>query len=164
MSKLVTATFKTRPAAETAMRELEAINITDEQISVVVTDETHGKSFNIDEGNKSGEGVATGATVGGIIGGIVGALSTATAMAVPGLNIVVAGALVSTLAGIGAGATAGGFVGGLVGMGIPEHEAKIYEEEIKNGGILVAVEAKDSDQKDQIKDIFERQDAHSLAA
>ena len=164
MSKLITATFKTRTAAEASLRELEKINISDEQISVVITDETRGKSFSIEEGSKLGEGAASGATVGGIIGGIIGVLSTATAMAIPGLNIVVAGAFVSTLAGIGAGATAGGLVGGLVGLGVPEHEAKIYEDEIKDGKILLAVQAENDDQKDQIENIFNAQDAYNIAA
>ncbi len=85
-------------------------------------------------------------------------------MAIPGLNIVVAGAFVSTLAGIGAGATAGGLVGGLVGLGVPEHEAKIYEDEIKDGKILLAVQAENDDQKDQIENIFNAQDAYNIAA
>ena len=36
---------------------------------------------------------------------------------------------------------AGGLVGGLVGLGIPEHEAKFYDEELRKGGILVGVYA-----------------------
>lgn len=164
MTKLVTATFKTREAAEHSLRELEAIGITDEQTALIVTDETRGKSFQIKEGTKMDEGAAGGATAGGIIGALLGAMGTATAMAIPGLNIVMVGAAVSALAGLGAGAVAGGFVGALVGAGIPEHEAKIYEKSLKEGSILLAIEAKDGDQKDQIKEILEREDAYHLAA
>ncbi len=161
---LVTATFKTRMAAEASLRELEMIGITDDQISLVVTDETRGNSFNIEEGTKLDEGAAAGATAGGIIGALIGSLATATAIAIPGLNIVVAGTVVSALAGIGAGTVTGGLLGGLIGSGIPEHEAKIYEDHIKNGSVLLAVKPKDGDQKKQIKEIFERQDAYHLAA
>lgn len=160
----VSATFKTRPAAEAALTSLEAIGVTDKQISLVMSDDTRGKSFNMEENSKLPEGAATGAAAGGVVGTIVGALSTATALAIPGINVVVAGGIVSALAGLGAGATAGGLVGAMVGAGIPEHEAKIYEDEIKNGAILVVVDPKDDDQQNVIKDIFEREDAHNLAA
>lgn len=160
----VSATFKTKYAAETALQQLDAIGITDEQVSIIVTDETRGKSFNMEETNKMPEGTATGAALGGLTGTVIGALSTATAMAVPGLNIVVAGSIVSALAGLGAGAATGGLVGAIVGAGIPEHEAKIYEDEIKNGSVLMIVDTKDSDQKDAVESIFEKGDAHNLAA
>lgn len=164
MTSLVTATFKTRTAAEDTLRSLENIGVTDEQISLVVTDETRGNSFNIKEGSKMDEGAAAGATAGGIIGAALGALATATAIAIPGLNIVVTGAVVASLAGLGAGAAAGGLVGALIGAGIPEHEAKIYEDEIKSGAILIAVKPENGDQKKKIKEIFERGDAYNLAA
>lgn len=161
---LITATFKTRAAAETTLRDLETIGVTAEQIGLIVTDETRGKTFNIDEGNKMDEGLAAGATAGGIVGVVIGALSTATAMAVPGLNLVVAGSVVSALAGLGAGATTGGLVGALVGAGIPEHEAKLYENHLKDGAILLAIEPEDDDQHDAIKDMLERHDAYNMAA
>jgi len=161
---MVTATFKTRAAAEETLRQLEMIGITEEQTALVVTDDTRGKTFKIKEGTKVDEGMAGGATAGGIIGAIFGSMATASAIAIPGLNLVVAGAAVATLAGLGAGATAGGFIGALVGAGMTEHEAKIYEDSLKNGAILLAVEAKDGDQKDAIKDILQRQDAYNMAA
>lgn len=161
---MITATFKTRGAAEETLRQLEMIGVTDKQIAMVVTDETRGKTFNIKEGSKMDEGLAGGATAGGIIGAFLGALGTATAIAIPGLNIVVAGAAVSALAGLGAGAAAGGFIGALVGAGIPEHEAKVYEDSLRNGAILLAIDAKDGDQKKQIKQILENQDAYNMAA
>jgi hypothetical protein len=161
---MITATFKTRPAAEHALLNLEAIGVTQDQVSLVATDETRGNSFNIETGNKVDEGVAAGATAGGLIGAALGSLATATAIAIPGLNVVVAGTLVSAMAGLGTGAVAGGLLGGLIGSGIPEHEAKIYENEIKNGAVLMAVKPVDGEQKKQIKDILKREDAYNLAA
>jgi uncharacterized membrane protein len=60
-------------------------------------------------------------------------------LAVPGLGLVAAGPIVATLAGLGAGAAAGGLTGALLGLGLPEHEAKFYNEQIEQGGILVGV-------------------------
>lgn len=164
MSSLITASFKTRLAAEDALERLEAMGITEEQLSLVVTDETRGNSFNIKTGSKVDEGTATGATAGGLVGAVLGAAATAGAIVIPGLNLVVTGAIIGTLAGLGAGATAGGLLGALVGAGIPEHEAKIYEDQLKTGAILLAVKAENKDQKKQIKDILEHTDAYNIAA
>lgn len=160
----VLGTFKTRIAAEDTIQKLEAIGVEEEQLSLVVTDETRGKSFNIKTSSKTDEGLALGATAGGTAGAILGTLATASAIAIPGLNLVVVGTAVSALAGLGAGAATGGLLGALIGSGIPEHEAKIYEDEIKNGSILLAVSPKDDEQKDQIKEIFENVDAYNIAA
>lgn len=164
MSNFIYATFKTSSAAEAVLYQLEKIGIEERQIGVVVSDDTRGHSFNIESKTKAAEGTGIGAAAGGVVGAIIGGLATATAMAIPGLNIVVTGALVSTLAGLGAGAASGGLIGGLVGAGITEHEAKLYEDEVKNGAILISVDAKNDEQKEQIKDIFDRQDAHNIAA
>lgn len=164
MTSHVTATFKTRHATEQTLRELETIGVTEDQVGLIVSDETRGSSFNIEKQNKADEGLAAGATAGGIVGVVIGALSTATAMAIPGLNIVVTGVWVSALAGLGAGATAGGLIGGLVGMGMTEHEAKILEDDVRDGAILMAVKPESDAQKDKITDILERQDTYNMAA
>lgn len=164
MTSFVTATFKTRLAAEDALRRLEAININDKQISMLSTDATRGRSLNLESHSQIDHGVAGGATAGGLIGAALGALSIAGTLAIPGLNIVVTGALVGSLAGLATGAVAGGIVGGLIGAGIPEYEAKIYEKEIRDGAILLAVEARDSKEKDMIKKSLQMTDAHNLAA
>jgi hypothetical protein len=164
MHSFITATFKTRDAAEHVLQELDAIGVTDKQISLIVTDETRGNSFNIETHSKAEEGGAIGAAAGGILGGIFGSLATATAIAIPGLNIVVAGALVSGLAGLGAGAATGGLLGALVGSGIPEHEAKLHEDQVKDGAILLAVHPKTEEQEETVRDILERADAHHVVA
>lgn len=164
MSHFITATFKTRDAALSAMQQLEAAGITEEQIGLIVTDETRGKSFNIEENTKADEGAAAGATFGGIVGGVLAAMAGAGALAFPGLNLIVSGAVVSGLAGAGAGAATGGLVGLLVGAGMHEHEAKVYEDEVKTGAILLAVEPENKDQKKTIEDILERSDSYNLAA
>ncbi len=161
---LVTATFKTRSAAEDALRSLEAAGITEEQISVVITDATRGKSFNMESHSRVDEGAAGGATAGGVIGAVLGAVAAAGTLVVPGLNLVVTGALVGSLAGLAAGAATGGLLGALVGAGMTEHEAKIYEDEIKNGNVLLAVDAADGEQKKSVRNILEQADAYNLLA
>jgi hypothetical protein len=55
--------------------------------------------------------------------------------------VMAAGALLSTLAGAGVGAAAGGLVGTLMGLGFSEEQAEVYAEGVKQGGVLVAVQA-----------------------
>ena len=129
-----------------------------------MTDETRHNHFKLDEDTKADEGAISGAALGGIAGALLSMLTTAGAMAIPGLNLVVTGPLVAALASLGAGALAGGVVGGLIGAGIPEHEAKLYEKEIRNGGVLLAVQALDDQQKNSIKEALKTTDAYNIAA
>ncbi len=151
---IVTGVFTNRANAEQAVSQLEAIGVTEDQISIVMTDEARGKHFGLKESSKADEGVAAGAGIGGLIGAIAGAVLSAGALAIPGLNLVVSGAIISGLAGLGAGAVSGGLVGGLIGSGIPEHEATLLEKEIRSGNVLLAVEARDHDQKKAVENIF----------
>lgn len=160
----ITATFKTRAAAEEALRELEMKGFAEEAISLIVTDETRGKSFVIEEHTKADEGLAAGATFGGVVGAILAAIGTAGTIVVPGLNLVVAGSLAGALAGLGAGAATGGLIGMLVGAGIPEHEAKRYENELKSGKILLAVDVKDDREAKTVQEILKHVDAYNIAA
>lgn len=164
MTHIITATFKDRFTAESALADLESAGIMESQVSVLVSDDTRGRHFAIKEGSKADKGAAAGATFGGMVGGIIAALATSSVILIPGLNLVATGALVAALAGVGAGAATGGVVGALVGAGIPEHEAKLYEKEIARGSVLVAVEARDSDQKKMVTDILKRTEAANIAA
>lgn len=164
MSHTISATFKTGNAAYEALRRLDIAGFTEQQVSVVTTDNSEGQSFNIEQDNKAAEGGTIGGTAGGLAGAILGALAATGAVAIPGVNLLVAGSLVAAAAGAGIGAAAGGLIGALVGMGIPEYEAKRYENDVKNGATLVVVEANDGDQADIAKSIFEHEDAHNIAA
>jgi hypothetical protein len=111
-----------------------------------MSDETRRRYFAPDTatktelGSKALEGGAVGAAVGGTAGAVLGALAAAgTNLVLPGLGLVIAGPLAAGLAGLGAGGAAGGLVGALVGSGIPEERAKVYEADVKGGGIVMGV-------------------------
>ena len=93
-------------------------------------------------------------------GPALAALTTAAVVVIPGVNLVVTGALVAAIAG----AATGGFVGALIGANIPEHEAKLYETEVARGSVLVAVEASDATQKKVILNILKETEAANIAA
>lgn len=161
MAKLVTGLFKTRSSAERAVDSLVNDGYPREDISLLMSDATRGREFALQMATKAPEGAATGATVGGALGAIAAGLVVLGVIAIPGLAIVAAGPVVATLAGLGAGAAAGGLAGALIGMGIPEHEAKFYNEAIEKGGILLGVYAHD-DRAGQAKKILEASGAEKV--
>lgn len=100
-----------------------------------------GRNFALAESSKAPEGATAGATVGGALGGILMGLAATGLVLIPGVNLVAAGPLLAVLAGIGGGGAVGGLLGGLLGLGIPEHEAKLVEQGLSQGNVLVGVRA-----------------------
>ncbi|HYD18680.1 MAG TPA: hypothetical protein VEF76_09390 [Patescibacteria group bacterium] len=160
----VTATFSSRPAAENALIKLVDMGIREEQLSLIVTEESRGNHFQIEQHSRADEGAAAGATFGGVVGAIIGSVLAAGTLAIPGLNLIVVGSLAGGLAGLGAGAASGGLIGALVGAGMTEHEAKIYENELKAGNILLAVKPVDRDQKNRIEEALRKTEAFNIAS
>ena len=161
----VSAIFKSHKAADKAIRQLDNAGFSKDEVSFVMSEQTRDAYIKeIKEGSKAEEGAATGAGLGGLAGAVAGILMAAGAIAIPGLNLIVTGALVSSLAGLGAGALAGGLVGGLIGAGIPEHEAKLYANEIERGNFLVSVQTTSKEQEQVAREIFSQNSADRIAA
>ena len=154
MKTTIAQTFRTVPDAERAIERLEELGFTHHQISVVASDNSIGQSFNLEQSTKAPEGGILGATAGGLIGAIAAGLGATGVIAIPGINLLVYGTLFAAAAGAGAGATLGGLAGALVGAGIPEFEAKRYENEVKDGAVLVAVETESAQRKLEAKTIL----------
>jgi hypothetical protein len=161
MATLVSGIFKNRSAAEYAVDSLIDHGFSRDDISLLMSDATRGRDFALTMATKAPEGAATGATIGGVIGAIAAGLVAMGVLVVPGLALVAAGPVVATLAGLGAGAAAGGVTGALIGLGLPEHEAKFYSQEIERGGILVGVYAHD-DRGAQARKILEAAGAEKV--
>jgi hypothetical protein len=51
-----------------------------------------------------------------------------------------------------------------VGLGIPEIEARRYEDKLKSGNYLIAVDARDGDEKSRAKEIFKNGGAEDISA
>jgi hypothetical protein len=113
-----------------------------------MSDETRKKHFTDDGretelGNKALEGAGTGAAIGGTVGATLAAIAAiGTSVALPGIGLIVAGPLAAALAGAGAGGATGGIIGALIGAGIPEERVKHYETGLKEGGIVMGVNAR----------------------
>lgn len=161
MAKLVSGLFRNRSEAERAVEDLIAHGFMREDISMLMSDATRGREFRVTDSTKAPEGAAAGAALGGVIGALATGLVALGIVAVPGVGLVAAGPILAALAGLGAGAAAGGLTGALIGMGIPEHEAKFYNEEIGRGGILVGVYTHD-DRTSQARKVLEAAGAQTV--
>lgn len=146
---LVTGLFPDRDSAEHAYHELSARGYSQDDVNLVMSDETRQRYFSGDQSiktdlhTKATEGAGIGAGIGGTLGAIAAAIAAVgTSIALPGLGLVIAGPLAAALVGAGAGGAAGGLLGALIGMGIPEETVQHYEQGIKNGGILMGVKPK----------------------
>jgi hypothetical protein len=144
MSKAVTAVYKDRDSARLAVDRLLEAGFSRDDISALTADASlPGRQFGVDTRSKAPEGAAVGAATGGVLGAAAAALVALGAIAIPGLGLVAAGPVMAALAGAGAGGAAGGIIGGIAGMGVPEHEARMFADEVKAGGVLVGVNAHD---------------------
>lgn len=164
MNDHVTATFKTPGAAREAIDALIATGFMKDDISVLVTDMTRGKAFAIKEGTKAEEYTATGASAGGAFGAITALLISAALIPWGGISLIAIGPMFATLAGLGAGGLAGGVMGALIGMGVPEHEAKLYEDDVKDGKILIGVHVENEEESETAQRVLKDCDAVKIAA
>src|SRR5436190_4869188 len=164
MSKSVFCIATTQGQAERIVDRLQSQGFADSEISVLLPDSSGTGDFGHVKSTKASEGIAVGATTGGVAGGALGLLAGIGALAIPGIGpFIAAGPIMAALSGAAIGATTGGLVGGLIGLGIPEIEAKRYDQKLRNGNFLIAVDARDSDQVDRAKEIFKNAEAEDIA-
>jgi len=134
-------------------------------ISVLFPDKRSTRDFAHEKNTKAPEGAVTGAGAGGVVGGTLGLLAGIGLLAIPGVGpFIAAGPIMAALSGIAVGAAAGGLAGGLIGLGIPEIEAKRYEDKIKGGNILISAHAETSEEIKKAKEIFENAGATDITS
>lgn len=154
-SGIMTGLFRDRESAERAYRSLHDRGYGNDDVNLLMSDETRKKYFADTEteiGTKAWEDAGKGAAIGGAVGGTLAALAAiGTTLALPGLGLLIAGPLAAGLAGAGAGGLTGGLVGALVGHGIPEERAKLYEKGIRDGGIVMGVTPRNAEDADYLE-------------
>lgn len=157
MSKSIIGIASSRQQVEEVITDLRTSGIAPADLSVLMPESGGVPETGTVKSTKAPEGATAGAVGGGIAGGSLGLLAGIGTLAIPGIGpFIAAGPIMAALSGAAVGATAGGVIGALVGMGIPELEAKVYENRIKEGGYLVAAHISDSHNKKEIREIFER--------
>lgn len=170
--RIITGMFKNRASAERAYHDMYDRGYRDEDINIMMSDETRKKYFSnetkteIEEttfGNKALEGAGAGSAIGGALGaaaGIIAAISTSIAL--PGLGIVIAGPISSALTGAGAGGITGGIIGALVGAGIPEDRVHRYEKGIREGNIVMGVKPRSDEDASIIENDWRTNEARNI--
>src|SRR4249919_3471048 len=154
-----------RDQAERIVEQLKNANFSNNDISVLFPDKGTTRDFAHEKNTKAPEGAAAGAGTGGVVGGVWGWIVGIGALAIPGVGpFIAAGPIMAALSGAAIGAAAGGIAGGLIGLGIPELEAKRYEEKIKSGNILISVHTENSDEIKQAQEIFTQSNAQDICS
>lgn len=172
MAETVFGLFEDRKSAEDAVEELKSNGYDAKDISIIMRDEKDSEVVTTDTGESVADGAATGAVTGGVIGGLAGLLVGIGAITIPGIGAILiggplaallglTGVAATTVSGAATGALAGGLVGALIGLGVPEEDARVYEESVKSGGILLAVPTRD-DASTDAKSILQDHGAGSI--
>jgi hypothetical protein len=154
---------KSHQQAEQIVERLQSSGFPASEISILLPDTEGSHNIGPVKATKAPEGATTGGVAGGVTGGVLGLLAGIGALAIPGVGpLIAAGPIMAALSGAAIGGTTGGIVGGLIGLGIPEIEAKRYEEKLKAGKYLVAVRVRNDDEEDRAEQIFEDADAEDV--
>lgn len=139
MAKVITAIFTAQSKALQAVDDLIAHDYPEGDISLLMSETTPGRHFAMTEATKAPEGMALGATILGIIGALVFGLTAVGMIAMPEMQLHLAGHLLGAIFGFGLGAFIGGIIGGLIGLSMPEHEVEFFGVMAKEHGILLGV-------------------------
>ncbi len=161
-SRMVTGLFRDRDSAERAYGSLSSRGYSKDDVNLLMSDDARKRHFADDKtdattdlGDKAWEDAGKGAAIGGGVGGTIAAvLAIGTTLAIPGLNLLVAGPLAAALLGAGAGGLTGGIIGALVGHGIPEEKAKEYDKGIREGNIMMGVNARTDEDAEYFENEF----------
>ena len=165
-SRMMTGLFRDRESAERAYGSLNSRGYGKDDVNLLMSDDTRKKYFSDSDtelGTKAWEDAGKGAAIGGGVGATLAAIAAiGTTLALPGLGLLIAGPIAAALAGGGAGALTGGLIGALVGHGIPEENAKLYEQGIRDGGIVMGVNPRTTEDADYLEKEWRSNRAESL--
>ncbi|OWA37598.1 hypothetical protein B9G55_05975 [Saccharibacillus sp. O16] len=163
MMKKISATFEREEQAVQAIHDLQKAGYERDHISVVAKHTKEAEEIRNETGTKAQGGLTAGALTGGALGGTLGVIASLGALAIPGIGpLLAAGPIAAGLAGATVGAGVGGLAGGFIGLGIPEKEAKYYDERVHEGDVLVMVDAEEA-MRSQLYEIFARHGANNTS-
>src|SRR5689334_6442972 len=155
MTTTVLGIFDDPSAARRAMEDLRDSPLELDDVSIITRATEHGEPVSDEDHLSPGQGAAIGAVWGGLVG--------LTALLIPGIGPFIAGgALFAALTGAATGAIVGGIAGALMDrIGIPEEEARQYEQMVQQGKTLVAVKARNEDAS-QVRQILAAEGADEV--
>lgn len=149
---VITAAFDSRLDAQRCIDGLKKSGVSEDAISIIAQDDAGHLQANVggdlehDHTDNKGTGMLKGAAAGGAVGALFGI----AAFVIPGLGpFITAGWLATSLGAAGAataagaiiGATAGSISGLLMDYGVSESDARLYEDQVHKGGVILLVDA-----------------------
>ncbi len=154
----IVGVFNTREAAERAVSDLRSAGYDDDRIGLIARN-SDGSTTRVSGDTETNveEGAMLGASAGAIGGALVGAGVVAGVIPVVG-PVLAIGTLGTVLLNAVGGAAIIGIAGALIGWGVPEEDAKFYEDEVRAGRYLVTVDA--GDRYDAGRSIMDRHGAY----
>ena len=165
MAKAVFCTAKTYAHACRIADKLKLAGFSNHDISVLMPDPAGTKEFAVHNETKAPEGTAAGVGTGAALGAGLGWLAGIGALAIPGLGpLIAAGPIMAALSGAAIVGTVGGLTGALIGMGIPEYEAKRYQERLKGGFALISVHSENPKETERAMEIFKAEKAEDISS
>lgn len=134
--------FSTVASADAAVRRLLAAGFTEDQITVVCSNDAIEAKFRpFEHQDPAGAHTPAAAVAGGTIGAVIGGLTAAVAtVATGGAGLLVFGSLAAW-----AGGVVGGLAGAMMTRGMEKELANYYDQAVQAGKILVAAEAQGHD-------------------
>ncbi|MBK83463.1 MAG: general stress protein [Pseudomonadota bacterium] len=164
MNQTVVQVYKNAEDASATVDYLHLAGIPDDQISVVMTDHAKERFIEIRENAKLPKNVTVGAVAGSTIGAVATGLAAVGTVALSGgTALVAAGPITAALASMYVGAGIGAVVGGFAGLRYSDKEVERMEQDIQNGGVLVAVEI-DKEEHDAVLEIMKQKQPEEHAA
>src|SRR3954469_20576256 len=147
--------FQRRADAEQAARRLSEIGFQNNRVSILTPDVSKAEldSLPATQGEEPGMVKALGAVTGSAMG------LSAAAFFVPGIGPLLA---VGMAAGALIGGAAGGAMENFIFPGIPEQELYVYRDALRKGRTGVVAMAKDDDQAQAARELFEQAGAESI--
>jgi nucleotide-binding universal stress UspA family protein len=142
--QIVYALLEDEVAVRKAVSALSDAGIETDDITVLMSKDTHD-DFGTDH---SEEGFVAGGTLGASVGGVLGGLSAMGTAA--GIGLMVVGPAVAL--GLG-----GGLLATLLGYGVPSHEAERVERAVGGGQTLVGVQSRSYDTLQKAKEVLAAQ-------
>lgn len=133
--RVVSALFQTRDEVHKTLNALASIDIPTEDISVIMNQETfEEEEFSEIAGIvKLHDESVHAAKIGGIAGAVIAGLTALAGMVTGGAGLLAAGPIVAAITGFG------GVLGTLLGAGFTDEQAKVLDQAIREGKILIAV-------------------------
>ncbi|TDQ37374.1 low temperature-induced protein [Aureibacillus halotolerans] len=165
----VAGLFNTRAAAIDIIEYLKAHSYSEDHISVVagkeedaeaIEEKTEAEDALEPYEKNASKGLGVGVSSGMVTGGLAALVAELAAFTLPGVGpLIAAGPLISTLTGAIVGAGAGGLIGGLIAYGVPKERANHYKHQVKEGDVLVVIEATTEEESNNLLEWFAQHDA-----